>query len=169
VISTLSGKVIKFGDNINTDLIIQGKYLRSIDPAELAQHAFEMMGKEYPQKLKQFDILVAGENFGCGSAREQAATCLVGAGIKAVVAASFARVFFRNAINSGLPIVECPAAVAELEEGDLLTLDFDQGRVVTPKGGHRIPPLPPSVREILEVGGLVPYLRRQFHSQTSKQ
>lgn len=165
--STITGKVIKFGDNINTDLIIQARHLRSIDPAELARHVFEMMGEEYPEKLRRFDILVAGENFGCGSAREQAASSLVGAGIKAIVAASFARVFFRNAINSGLPIVECPPAVSEIEEGETLTLDFEQGRVVTPRGEHRVPPLPSSVREILDVGGLVPYLRRQFQSQAS--
>lgn len=156
------GRVILFGDNINTDVIIHARHLRTIDPAELAEHAFEVLGDEYPRKLRQFDILVAGENFGCGSAREQAASCLVGAGLKAVVASSFARTFFRNAINTGLPIVECPPVRGAVQEGEEVEIDFARGTVTTPKGTFTFPGLPPSVMEILAVGGLVPYLKRKF-------
>ena len=117
--SVIQGKVFKFGDNVNSDIIIAGRYLIHIDPEQLGQHAFEMLGDGYPAKLRDFDILVAGRNFGCGSAREQAATAIKGLGIKAVVAASFARTFYRNAINDGLPIVECPALVEAVQEGDV--------------------------------------------------
>ena len=103
--SVIQGRIFKFGDNVNSDLIIPGRYLIYIDREKLGQHAFEMLGEGFPDKLRSFDILVAGRNFGCGSAREQAATAIQGLGIKAVVAASFARTFYRNAINDGLPIV----------------------------------------------------------------
>ena len=106
--SIIQGKIYKFGHNINSDIIIPGRYLIYIDKERLGQHAFEMLGEGFPNKLRGFDILVAGRNFGCGSAREQAATAIQGLGIKAVVACSFARTFYRNAINDGLPIVECP-------------------------------------------------------------
>src|SRR5215510_12650446 len=111
--STIQGRVFKFGDNINSDIIIPGRYLIYIEPEKLAQHAFEVLGEGFPKKLREFQIIVAGRNFGCGSAREQAVTAIQGLGIKAVVACSFSRTFYRNAINSGLPIIECP----ELSEG----------------------------------------------------
>src|SRR3954468_14206330 len=110
--SVIQGLAYKFGDNINSDIIIPGRYLIYIDKERLSQHAFEMLGEGFPDKLRSFDILVAGRNFGCGSAREQASTAIQGLGIKAVVAASFARTFYRNAINDGLPIVECPELYA---------------------------------------------------------
>jgi 3-isopropylmalate/(R)-2-methylmalate dehydratase small subunit len=115
---TIQGRIYKFGDNVNSDIIIAGRYLIYIDPAQLAEHAFEMLGDGFPGKLRNFDILVAGRNFGCGSAREQASTAILGLGIKAVVAASFARTFYRNAINDGLTIVECPALYAAVTEGE---------------------------------------------------
>src|ERR671929_161718 len=102
----IRGRIFKFGDNVNSDVIIPGRYLIHIDPEKLAQHAFEVLGEGFPEKLRQYDVLVAGRNFGCGSAREQAVTAIMGLGIKAIVAASFARTFYRNAINDGLPIVE---------------------------------------------------------------
>src|SRR6266446_2716565 len=114
----IQGKVFKFGDNINSDVIIPGRYLIYIEPEKLAEHAFEVLGEGFPEKLKRFDILVAGRNFGCGSAREQAATAIMGLGVKAVVACSFARTFYRNAINSGLPIIECPPLYDAVHEGD---------------------------------------------------
>ena len=116
--SVIQGRVYKFGDNINSDIIIPGRYLIYIDRERLAQHAFEMLGEGFPDKLRSFDIFVAGRNFGCGSAREQAATAIQGLGIKAVVASSFARTFYRNAINDGLPIMECPALYEAVQEGD---------------------------------------------------
>ena len=123
--SVIQGRIFKFGDNINSDIIIPGRYLIYIDRERLGQHAFEMLGEGFPDKLRSFDILVAGRNFGCGSAREQAATAIQGLGIKAVVACSFARTFYRNAINDGLPIVECPALYAAVEEGDEIRIDLE--------------------------------------------
>src|SRR5580698_863683 len=127
--STISGRVYKCGDNFNSDIIIAGRYLIYIEPADLAKHAFEMLGEGFPAKLRSFDILVAGRNFGCGSAREQASTAIQGLGIKAVVAASFARTFYRNAINDGLPIVECPDLYAAVEEGDRIRIDLEGGTI----------------------------------------
>lgn len=151
---------MRFGDNINTDVIIPGRYLVSIDPAELAQHAFEPLGPDVQRRVRSAGVVVAGRNFGCGSAREQAATALTGAGIQAVVAASFARVFFRNAINTGLIAVECPSAVAAAADGDEIWVDLDTGTVTTPAGTYRFPPYPEALREILADGGLIPHLMR---------
>src|SRR5687767_15440752 len=119
----IRGKVFRFGDNINSDIIIPGRYLIYIEPEKLAQHAFEVLGDGYPEKLRHFDIFVAGRNFGCGSAREQAATAIQGLGVKAVVASSFARTFYRNAINSGLPIIECPSLYEAVHEDDQIEID----------------------------------------------
>ena len=156
------GKSVVFGDGVNTDIIIPGRYLVSIDPAELAGHAFEPLGEEVQRRVRSSDVLVAGRNFGCGSAREQAATCLIGAGITAVVAASFARVFFRNAINTGLVAVECPEAVAAIRDGDEVWVDYDAGTVETSGRTFRFPPYPASLRAILESGGLIPHLMRSM-------
>src|SRR5215467_14969612 len=125
----LQGKVYKFGDNINSDIIIAGRYLIYIEPDKLAEHAFEMLGEGFPAKMRKFDIIVAGRNFGCGSAREQAVTAIMGLGIKAVVACSFARTFYRNAINSGLPIVECPEVYAAVGEGESIQIDLAAGEI----------------------------------------
>src|SRR5579872_5519470 len=122
-VTQIEGRVFRFGDNVNSDIIIAGRYLIYIDPKELAQHAFEMLGEGFPARLRDYDILVAGRNFGCGSAREQAATAIKGLGIKAVVAVSFARTFYRNAINDGLTIVECPELYAAVAEGDHIAID----------------------------------------------
>src|SRR6478735_4447832 len=127
--STIQGRVYKFGDNINSDIIIPGRYLIYIDRERLAQHAFEVLGEGFPAKLRDFQILVAGRNFGCGSAREQAATAIQGLGIQAVIASSFARTFYRNAINAGLPIVECPAVYEAAQEGDRVRIDLAAGEV----------------------------------------
>jgi 3-isopropylmalate/(R)-2-methylmalate dehydratase small subunit len=155
-----SGPCIKFGDDVNTDVVIPGRYLVSIDPAELAEHAFEPLGPEVQAKLRRSKVIVAGRNFGCGSAREQAATCLIGAGIQAVVAASFARVFFRNAINTGLIAVECPAAVEAASEDDEVTVDYEAGEVTVNGAAHAFAPYPEGLRAILAAGGLLPYLEQ---------
>lgn len=154
----VSGPCITFGDDINTDVVIPGRYLVSIDPAELAEHAFEPLGPEVQRRLRQSTVIVGGRNFGCGSAREQAATCLIGAGIQAVVAVSFARVFFRNAINTGLIAVECPEAVAAAADGDLVTVDYTAGSVSVGGSSYSFAPYPEGLRAILEAGGLLPYL-----------
>jgi len=155
----ISGRVYRFGDNVNSDIIIAGRYLIYIDPTELAKHAFEMLGDGFPEKLRSFDILVAGRNFGCGSAREQACTAIQGLGIKAVVAASFARTFYRNAINDGLPIVECPAVYEAVSEGDEISIDLARGIVSHAGREYRFPQIPESVGKILKLGGLANYLR----------
>ena len=155
----LQGKVYKFGDNINSDIIIAGRHLIYIEPDKLAAHAFEMLGADFPAKLRQFDILVAGRNFGCGSAREQAVTAIMGLGIKAVVACSFARTFYRNAINSGLPIVECPDLYAAVAEGDQIQIDLAAGEIHHNGATHSFPKFPDSMQRLLEVGGLAEYLK----------
>src|SRR5689334_4196686 len=155
----INGRVYKFGDNVNSDIIIPGRWLIYIEPKELAEHAFEMLGEGFPAKLREYDILVAGRNFGCGSAREQASTAIKGLGIKAVVAASFARTFYRNAINDGLPIVECPALYDAVAEGDEISIDLAKG-VISHKGNEfGFPQIPESVAKILELGGLANYLK----------
>jgi 3-isopropylmalate dehydratase small subunit len=155
----ITGRIYKFGDNVNSDIIIAGRYLIYIEPAELAKHAFEMLGKEFPEKLRHYDIIVAGRNFGCGSAREQASTAIKGLGIRAVVAASFARTFYRNAINDGLTIVECPEVVAAISEGDTLAIDLVSGLISHGDRHYPFPQIPASVRKILELGGLANYLK----------
>jgi 3-isopropylmalate/(R)-2-methylmalate dehydratase small subunit len=160
----VGGKAVVFDDNVNTDIIIPGRYLVSIDPAELAEHAFEPLGPQVRDRVRASDIVVAGRNFGCGSAREQAATCLIGAGIKAVVAVSFARVFFRNAINTGLIAVECPDAVAAISEGDEVWVDYDAGVVQAHGRAYSFPPYPKGLRDILASGGLIPHLMQTFQS-----
>jgi 3-isopropylmalate/(R)-2-methylmalate dehydratase small subunit len=164
--ATIQGRVYKFGDNINSDIIIPGRYLIYIDRERLAQHAFEMLGEGFPAKLKNFDILVAGRNFGCGSAREQAATAIQGLGIKAVVACSFARTFYRNAINDGLPIVECPAIYNAVQEGDEIRIDLAAGIIHHRQTPYAFPGIPESVRRILELGGLAEYLKAQLHPKS---
>ena len=155
----IEGRVFKFGDNVNSDIIIAGRYLIYIDPKELAQHAFEMLGEGFPARLTQYDILVAGRNFGCGSAREQASTAIKGLGIQAVVAASFARTFYRNAINDGLTIVECPELYAAVAEGDRIAIELASGRITHQGREYSFPQMPDSVRKILELGGLANYLK----------
>src|SRR6202163_4288867 len=156
--SVIQGRVYKFGDNINSDIIIPGRYLIYIDRERLAPHAFGMLGEGFPDKLRSFDIFVAGRNFGCGSAREQAATAIQGLGIKAVVASSFARTFYRNAINDGLPIVESPEVYAAVQEGDELRIDLEAGKIQLAGKEYSFPKMPESVRKILELGGLAEYL-----------
>ena len=158
----IQGRVYKFGDNINSDIIIPGRYLIYIDRERLGQHAFEMLGEGFPGKLRNFEILVAGRNFGCGSAREQAATAIQGLGIKAVVACSFARTFYRNAINDGLPIIECPSLVSVVTEGDEIRIDLVKGVIHHQDSQYSFPSIPESVRRILELGGLAGYLKTQL-------
>jgi 3-isopropylmalate/(R)-2-methylmalate dehydratase small subunit len=155
--------VFKFGDNVNSDIIIPGRYLIYIEPDKLAEHAFEVLGQDMPQRLRQFPIFVAGRNFGCGSAREQAATAIQGLGVRAIVACSFARTFYRNAINAGLPIIECPALYPEVCEGDELEVDLAAATIRRGGRDFPFPPFPDSVRELLERGGLAEYLKTIAH------
>ena len=136
----LGGVCLKVGDHVNTDILIPARYLTSIDPTELAEHAFEPMGPEFQERLRRSQVIVAGRNFGCGSAREQAATCLLGAGVQAVVAASFSRVFFRNAINTGLLVVECSEAVDAVRTAMSYASTSSRGRCTRARGRSRSRP-----------------------------
>jgi 3-isopropylmalate/(R)-2-methylmalate dehydratase small subunit len=156
----IRGRVYRFGDNINSDIIIPGRYLIYIEPEKLAEHAFEVLGADVPRKLRSYDVFVAGRNFGCGSAREQAATAIIGLGVKAVIACSFARTFYRNAINSGLPIIECPSLYEAVREDDQIEIDMTNGSIQCNGKQHTFPKFPDSVRELLELGGLAEYLKK---------
>jgi 3-isopropylmalate/(R)-2-methylmalate dehydratase small subunit len=158
----ITGRVWKYGDDVNTDVIFPGKYTYSIsDPKEMAQHALEDLDPTFVANVQPGDIIVAGKNWGCGSSREQAVTCLKEAGVGAIVARSFARIYFRNCINKALPIATCDA-VDGVESGDEVTIDFAAGTVTTPTGDYAFPPLSPEVMEILNTGGLIPYARKQL-------
>lgn len=160
----IRGQVWKFGDDINTDVIYPGKYLAITDPPETAKHAFELVYPDFAKKAKAGDIIVAGKYFGCGSSREQAALCLKYFGIGAIVAESFARIYFRNAINLGLPIVIAPGVSRRVEQGDEVEIDFVEGVVKNQRTGDaiRVNPLPPFIFGILEKGGLIPYLKNKI-------
>jgi 3-isopropylmalate/(R)-2-methylmalate dehydratase small subunit len=160
--SRISGRVWKYGDDVNTDVIFPGKYTYSIsDRKEMAEHALEDLDPEFVKNVRPGDIIVAGKNWGCGSSREQAVICLKEAGVGAIVARSFARIYFRNCINEGLPIVTCDAVDA-VETGAEITIDFGAGRVTAPGGEYTFPPLAPSVMEILDAGGLVPHVKHKL-------
>jgi 3-isopropylmalate/(R)-2-methylmalate dehydratase small subunit len=158
----ITGRVWKYGDDVNTDVIFPGKYTYSIsDRQEMALHALEDLDPDFVKNVRPGDIIVAGKNWGCGSSREQAVICLKEAGVGAIVARSFARIYFRNCINEGLPIVTCDA-VDTTETGDEVTIDFETGTVTTPGTEYTFPPLAPSVMEILDAGGLVSHVRKKL-------
>ena len=159
----MPGKVHKFGDNVNTDEIIPARYLNTSDAQELAAHCMEDVDADFMTKRKVGDVIVAGKNFGCGSSREHAPLAIKTAGISCVVAGSFARIFFRNSINIGLPIVICPQAADDAETGDEMTVDLDAGKVrnLTKNRTYDVPPFPPEMREIIEAGGLMAFVRKR--------
>jgi 3-isopropylmalate/(R)-2-methylmalate dehydratase small subunit len=160
----VSAPVVKFGNNVDTDVILPGKYLILIDPRDLAKHAMEGLDPAFPEKAKKGVIVVGGKNFGCGSSREQAPLALKYSGVRCVVAESFARIFFRNAINIGLPVIECKGIWKAVENGDELTVDFDKGEVRNASKGKtlRATKLPAFILEILSDGGLIENLQRRM-------
>ena len=153
----LTGTAIKYGRDVDTDAIIAARYLNSSDMDELALHCMEDLDSTFTQRVKPGDIIVAGENFGCGSSREHAPSCIKAAGISCVIAKSFARIFYRNAINVGLPIIECPEAVDCIEEGDAVFADTSTGVIedLTTGESWEVRPFEPFIQEIVEAGGLV--------------
>lgn len=155
------GAAWRFGDDVDTDAIIPARYLTTSDPTELGRHALEDLDPSFASQVRSGDVVMAGANFGCGSSREHAATALRGAGIDAVVAVSFARIFFRNAINVGLAVATCPEAVPATEAGDRVEVDAASGTVTNLTKGlsFAADPLPPFVLEIVAAGGLVPWVR----------
>ncbi|MGI6169850.1 MAG: 3-isopropylmalate dehydratase small subunit [Christensenellales bacterium] len=158
------GKVIKYGDNVDTDVIIPARYLNTSDPTELAAHCMEDLDKTFISRVRPGDIMVAGNNFGCGSSREHAPIAIKEAGIACVIANSFARIFYRNAINIGLPIVECPEAVRGISEGDVVEVDFDSGMIVNKTKGetYEAAPFPPFIQSIIQAGGLVKAIEKNL-------
>jgi len=160
----IEGKVIKYGDNINTDEIIPARFLNTSDPKELAKHCMEGIDKNFLDKLKWAKILVAGKNFGCGSSREHAPIALKEAGVACIIASSFARIFFRNAINIGLPIVESERCVERIEEGDMLRIETEQGKIenLTKGETYSITPFPPFLQALMDKGGLGEYIKERI-------
>ncbi len=158
-----TGRVWKFGEDVSTDHIIAGRYLTSTDPKILGEHAMENVDPACVKKVKAGDVIVATTNFGCGSSREQAPIALKAAGVSCVVADTFARIFYRNAINIGFPVVECPGLHEKVQEGDTITVDLAAGHIVLPSGEKiAFHPLPPNILAILNAGGLVPKLRAEL-------
>ncbi len=156
----IQGRVWKLGDNVDTDVIYPGKFLPIIEAEEMAKHALEGVDQGFPKKLKKGDIIVAGKNFGCGSSREQAATCLKFAGVSCVIAKSFSRIFFRNAINQGLALVQSEELLENVEEGDRVTIDFSSGQITAKEGTFSFPALPEFAMGILEDGGLIEHTKK---------
>ena len=163
---TSKGRVWKFGDHVNTDLIIPGKYLSSYDPSHLARHAMEGVNKAFAGAVSKGDIIVAGKNFGCGSSREQAVIALKHAGVSAIVAQSFARIFYRNSINLGLPAIISEDASRVLTEGETVVIDMKTSLISSAEAKKQVhfEPVPTRLREIMDAGGLVPYLRKTMPS-----
>ena len=151
------GRVHKYGNNVDTDVIIPARHLNTQDHKELASHCMEDIDKDFVNKVKAGDIMVAGDNFGCGSSREHAPIAIKASGIDCVIANTFARIFYRNSINIGLPIMECPEASAKIEEGDEVEVDFDSGviRNLTKGEEYQAHPFPESIQKIIKAGGLL--------------
>ena len=158
-----TGKVHKFGADVDTDAIIPARYLNTFDPLELAKHCMEDADAEFPNKVTAGDIIVADKNFGCGSSREHAPIAIKGAGVSCVIARSFARIFYRNAINTGLPILECDAAIDAINNGDEVEVDLDLGQVRNLRTGEvfEAAPFPPFMQKIMAKGGLINYIKDQ--------
>ena len=159
---TFDGKVIKYSDNVDTDVIIPARYLNTIDKKELASHCMEDLDPDFKTKIKECSIIVAGNNFGCGSSREHAPLAIKESGISLVIAKSFARIFYRNAINIGLAIFECPEACDEISEGDVVTADSDTGFITNETTGKQFKtkPFPEFIAKIIADGGLVKSIKK---------
>lgn len=160
---TIRGKAHKYGDNVNTDAIIPARYLNTTDPQELGAHCMEDIDSDFVSRVRPGDIIVGGQNFGCGSSREHAPIAIKAAGVSCVIAKTFARIFYRNAINIGLPILECPEAVDGVSGGDEAEVDLDDGRIASLSSGREFQakPFPAFMQEIIAAGGLTNYARRR--------
>ena len=160
----VSGKVFKYGDNIDTDVIIPARYLTSADPDHLKEHCMEDIDKSFRDRVKSGDIMVAGKNFGCGSSREHAPVAIKASGISLVIADDFARIFYRNSINVGLPILECPEAARKINDGDEVEADFDTGIITDKTTGENFAskPFPEFIKNIMANGGLVGYTESEL-------
>ena len=159
----VEGKVFKFGNDVDTDVIIPARYLNTTSETELASHCMEDIDPDFVKKVKAGDIIVAGDNFGCGSSREHAPIAIKASGVSLVIANSFARIFYRNSINIGLPILECPEAVTEISAGDEVSCDLGEGviRNLTTAKSYKAEPFPPFIQEIIADGGLMKHITKQ--------
>lgn len=158
----ICGKVFKYGDNVDTDVIIPARYLNTADANELVKHCMEDIDASFVSKVAPGDIMVAGRNFGCGSSREHAPLAIKASGISCVIASTFARIFYRNAINIGLPIMECPDAVDSIAAGDQLSVDLSSGTITDITSGKtfKAEPFPPFMQDLIAAGGLAAYMRK---------
>ncbi len=166
----LKGNAWKFGDDIDTDAIIAARYLNTSDPEELARHVMQDVDPHFVTKIKPGDIIVAGKNFGCGSSREHAPLAIKHAQISAVIAGSFARIFYRNSFNMGLPILESPEAAAAIETGDELEIDLEKGAIINCASGesYQAQPVPRFMQSLLDAGGLVPYVQKKLKEEQKR-
>jgi len=166
----IRGRVHKYGDNVDTDVIIPARYCTAFTEKELAPHCLEDLDAEFVRKVRNGDVLVAGRNFGCGSSRENAPIAIKGAGVSCVVAKSFARIFFRNAINIGLPICESDGAVDEAQTGDDFEIDLTNGTIrnLTRQTSYRVPPFPEIIQEIIREGGMVEFAKKRIAEKKVK-
>lgn len=157
------GKVFRYGDNVDTDVIIPARYLATSEPSELAKHCMEDIDKNFIKNIHQGDIIVAQKNFGCGSSREHAPIAIKAAGVSCVIAETFARIFYRNAINIGLPIVECKEAAEAIQAGDTVSVNFDTGLITDETTGQTFQgqSFPPFMQKLIDAGGLIPYINSQ--------
>ena len=158
------GRVFRYGDNIDTDVIIPARYLNTSEHKELALHCMEDIDKDFVKNVHEGDIIVGGRNFGCGSSREHAPIAIKASGISCVIAATFARIFFRNSINIGLPILECPEAAKEIQDGDIVSVDLSTGTIVDKTTGkeYKAEPFPPFMQKLIEAGGLAEYIKENY-------
>ena len=159
--AVLEGKVWRYGDNIDTDVIIPARYLNTFDPKELAKHCMVDIDKDFAQKVRPGDIMVGGKNFGCGSSREHAPVAIKACGVPVIIAASFARIFYRNGINVGLPLMEIGDTVERIHAGDKLSVDLSSGKIrdITTGETFQAPPLPGFIQDIAKAGGLIQYVK----------
>ena len=159
----VSGKTYKYGDNVDTDVIIPARYLNTPNAKELAAHCMEDIDASFAKTVKPGEIIVAGKNFGCGSSREHAPLAIKTCGVACVIASTFARIFYRNALNIGLPILECPEAAERISAGDEITVDFDTGRIMNVTTGisYQAEPFPPFMQDLIAAGGLASYMKSQ--------
>jgi 3-isopropylmalate/(R)-2-methylmalate dehydratase small subunit len=160
----LKGKVYKFGSDVNTDVIIPARYLNVSEPMELAKHCMEDIDQDFVKKVKKGDIIMADANFGCGSSREHAPLAIKSAGVSCVIARSFARIFFRNAINIGLPLLECSECVENTKDGEILEVDLSTGKIVNLTNGFKFnaKPYPEFMSELINAGGLIEYTKKRL-------
>jgi 3-isopropylmalate/(R)-2-methylmalate dehydratase small subunit len=160
----IKGKVIKYGDNVDTDVIIPARYLNTSEPSELAEHCMEDLDSSFVHRVKKGDIIVAGSNFGCGSSREHAPIAIKASGISCIIAETFARIFYRNAINIGLPIIECPAAAKGISEDDDVEIDLDSGRITDHTTGQEYQgaAFPEFMQQIINADGLIGYIKQSI-------